>query len=176
MTFVVRTNGDPSRVVPSIHRAIWSLNPNVSFSGIETLNGLLRDTLAARRFTLTLLSGFSLAAIVLASVGLYGLVSFSVSERTTEIGIRLALRAGRELVVGLVMRQGMTIALAGLAAGVGASVVLTRYLSTMLFGVTATDPATYVLIGAAVAFVNGVACYLPARRATRVDPLVAIRL
>jgi putative ABC transport system permease protein len=148
----------------------------VSFSGIETLNGLLRDTLAARRFTLALLSGFSVVAIVLASVGLYGLVSFSVSERTTEIGIRLALGAGRESVVGLVMRQGMTIALAGLAAGVAASVVLTRYLGTMLFGVTATDPVTYALLGAAVALVSAVACYVPARRATRVDPLVAIRL
>jgi putative ABC transport system permease protein len=176
MTFIVRTNGDPSYVVPSIQRAIWSLNPNVSFSGIETLNGLLRDTLAARRFTLTLLSGFSLVAIVLASVGLYGLVSFSVSERTAEIGIRLALGAGRESVVGLVMRQGMTIALAGLAAGVTASVALTRYLGTMLFGVTPTDPITYALIGAVVALISAIACYLPARRATRVDPLVAIRL
>jgi putative ABC transport system permease protein len=176
MTFIVRTSGDPARVVPSIQRAIWSLNPAVSFSGIETLNSLLRDTLAARRFTLTLLSAFSLVAVVLAAVGLYGLVSFSVSARTSEIGIRLALGAGTDAVIGLVMRQGMTIALSGLAAGVAASFVLTRYLTTMLFGVTATDPITYALLGAAVALVSAAACYVPARRATRVDPLVAIRV
>jgi putative ABC transport system permease protein len=176
MTFIVRTNGDPARVVPSLQRAIWSLNPRVAFAGIETLDGLLRDTLAARRFTLALLAGFSFVAIVLASIGLYGLVSFSVGERTAEIGIRLALGAGKESVVGLVMRQGMTIALAGLAVGVAASLVLTRYLGSMLFGVTAADPVTYALLGVAVASVSALACYLPARRATRVDPLVAMRV
>jgi putative ABC transport system permease protein len=175
MTVIVGTSGDPGQAVPSIQRAIWSLNPAVSFSGIETLPGLLRDTLAPRRFTLTLLTGFSLIALVLASIGLYGLVSFSVSARTSEIGIRLALGAGRESVVGLVMRQGMAIALAGLGAGIGASLLLTRYLRTMLFGVTESDPATYLLLAAAVALVSGVACYVPARRAMRVDPLTAIR-
>jgi putative ABC transport system permease protein len=175
MTFIVRTSGDPTRAVASIQRTIWSLNPALTFSGSETLNSLLRDTLAARRFTLTLLSAFSFVAVVLASVGLYGLVSFSVSARTSEIGIRLALGAGTDSVVALVMRQGMTIALSGLAVGVAASFVLTRYLRTMLFGVTTTDPMTYVLLGAAVTLVSGLACYLPARRATRVDPLVAIR-
>ena len=176
MTLVVRTSGDPAHAVPSIQRAIWSLNPAVSFAGIETLTGLLRDTLAARRFTLTLLSGFSLVAIVLASIGLYGLVSFSVNARTSEIGIRLALGAGSDSVVGLVMRQGMRIALAGLAAGVGASLLLTRYLRTMLFGVTGSDPATYLLLATAVVLVSAVACYVPARRATRVDLLTAIRV
>jgi len=126
--------------------------------------------------TLTLLSGFSLVGIVLASIGLYGLVSFSVNARTSEIGIRLALGAGSDSVVGLVMRQGMRIALAGLAAGVGASLLLTRYLRTMLFGVTGSDPATYLLLATAVVLVSAVACYLPARRATRVDPLTAIRV
>jgi putative ABC transport system permease protein len=130
----------------------------VSFSGIETLPRLLRDTLAARRFTATLLSGFSLVAIVLASIGLYSLVSFSVSARTSEIGIRLALGAGRESVVGLVMRQGMAIALVGLGAGMGASLLLTRYLRAMLFGAKESDPATYLLLAAAVALVSAVAC------------------
>jgi predicted permease len=175
MTFIVRTNGDPAHVVPSLQRAIWSVNRFVSFAGVETMTGLLRDTLAARRFTLTLLSGFSFVAIVLASIGLYGLVSFSVSERTAEIGIRLALGAGADSVVGLVMRQGMIIATAGLIGGVVVSLALTRYLTTMLFGVTPTDPLTFVLLAAAVAAISALACYVPARRATRVDPLVAIR-
>jgi putative ABC transport system permease protein len=176
MTLIVRTSSDPARAVPTIQRAIWSLNPAVSFSGIETLSGLLRDTLAARRFTLALLSAFSIVAIVLASIGLYGVVSFSVSARTSEIGIRLALGAGTESVVGLVMRQGMAIALTGLAAGIAASLLLTRYLRTMLFGVSESDPATYLLLAAAVALLSAVACYVPARRATRVDPLTAIRV
>jgi putative ABC transport system permease protein len=161
--------------VPALQRAVWSLNPSVSFAGVETLNGLLRDTLAARRFTLALLSAFSLVAIVLASIGLYGLVSFAVSDRTAEIGIRLALGAGTDSVVGLVMRQGMAIATAGLVGGVMASLLVTRYLSAMLFGVTATDPITFAVLAVTVAAVSAVACYVPARRATRVDPLVAIR-
>jgi putative ABC transport system permease protein len=176
MTFIVRTAGDPARAVPSLQRAIWNLNPSVSFAGIETLNGLLRDTLAARRFTLALLSAFSFVAIALASIGLYGLVNFAVTERTAEIGIRLALGAGKESVVGLVMRQGMTIAVVGLAVGVAASLAVTRYLSAMLFRVTATDPLTFIALAVAVAAVSAVACYVPARRATRVDPLTAMRV
>jgi putative ABC transport system permease protein len=175
MTFVVRTSGDATHAVPTLQRAIWTINPRVSFAGIETLNDLLRDTLAARRFTLALLSGFSVIAIVLASVGLYGLVSFSVSERTAEIGIRLALGAGKDSVVGLVMRQGMTIAASGLAGGMALSFVVTRYLSAMLFGVTPTDPITFSMLAIVVVTISALACYLPARRATRVDPLVAIR-
>jgi len=176
MTVIVRTRDDAARAVPSIQRAIWSLNPRLSFGGIETLSSLLRDTLAARRFTLTLLSAFSLAAIALASIGLYGVVSFSVSARTAEIGIRLALGAGSDAVVGLVMRQGMAIAIAGLASGIAASLVLTRYLRAMLFGVTENDPVTYLLLAAMVAVVSAAACYIPARRATRVDPVTAMRV
>jgi putative ABC transport system permease protein len=121
-------------------------------------------------------SAFSLVAIVLASIGLYGVVSFSVSARTSEIGIRLALGAPGDSIVGLVMRQGMAIALLGLAAGIAASLVLTQYLRAMLFGVTASDPTTYLLLAAVVALVSAMACYVPARRATRVDPLTAIRM
>lgn len=175
MTFVARTSGDPALAVPALQRAVWSINPALSFAGVETMNGLLRETLAARRFTLTLLSAFSGVAVALAAVGLYGLVNFWVGRRTSEIGIRMALGAGARSVLGLVMRQGLTIAAAGVAAGMAASFVLTRYLTAMLFGVTAVDPLTFVTLAVVMALVSGIACYIPARRAARVDPLTAIR-
>jgi putative ABC transport system permease protein len=176
MTIVARTTADAASAVPSIQRAVWIVNPRISFAGVETLDGLLRDTLAPRRFTLTLISGFAIVAIVLASVGLYGLVSFSVAQRATEIGIRMALGAGASSVLTLVMRQGLTIAWAGLACGVGSGLLLSRYLATMLFGVEPTDPATFFVLSAIVVAVSALACYVPARRASRVDPICAIRV
>ena len=175
VTFVVRTNGDPASAIPGLQRMVWSINPAVTFAGVETMNGLLRETLAARRFTLMLLSTFSIAALALASVGLYGLVSFSVGQRTNEIGIRMALGARAGAVLAMVMRQGMMVAAAGVAGGLAASIALTRYLTTMLFGVSAADPATYAGLAAVMAIVSALACYVPARRAARVDPLAAIR-
>jgi ABC-type antimicrobial peptide transport system permease subunit len=176
MTIIVRAAADAASVAPSVQRAVWSVNPRVSFAGIETLDELLRDTLAPRRFTLTMLSGFALVAILLASVGLYGLVSFSVTERTTEIGIRMALGAGVPSVLALVMRQGLAIASLGLACGIAAALVLTRYLTTMLFGVQPTDAPTFAVLSAIVLGVMALACYIPARRAARVDPISAIRV
>jgi putative ABC transport system permease protein len=122
-----------------------------------------------------LLSTFSIAALALASVGLYGLVSFSVGQRTNEIGIRMALGARAGAVLAMIMRQGMMVAAAGVAGGLAASIALTRYLTTMLFGVSAADPATYAGLAAVMAIVSALACYVPARRAARVDPLAAIR-
>jgi len=176
MTIVVRAAGDAPSIVPSVQRAVWSLDPRVSFAGVETLDRLLRDTLAPRRFTLTLLSGFAMVAIVLASVGLYGLVSFSVTQRTTEIGIRMALGAGVPSVLALVMKQGLTIASVGLACGIASALLLTRYLTTMLFGVRPTDWPTFVVLSVTVLAVMALACYVPARRAARVDPISAIRV
>ena len=130
------------------------------------MNGLLRETLAARRFTLTRLSTFTIAALVLASVGLYGLVSFAVDQRTNEIGIRMALGARAGAVLAMVMRQGMMVAAAGVAGGLVASAALTSYLTTMLFGVSAADPATYAGLATVMAIVSALACYVPARRAS----------
>ena len=175
VTFVVRTSGDPALAIPALQRAVWSVNPVVSFAGVETMNGLLRETLAARRFTLMLLSTFSVVALVLASIGLYGLVTFSVGQRTNEIGIRMALGARAGAVLAMVMRQGMIVAAAGVLGGLLASIALTRYLTAMLFGVSATDPTTFAGLAAVMAIVSALACYVPARRAARVDPLAAIR-
>ena len=175
MTFVARTSGDPTLAVPALQRAVWSIDPSISFAGVETMSGLLRETLAARRFTLTLLSAFSGVAVALAAIGLYGLVSFWVGRRTNEIGIRMALGAGVRSVLGLVMRQGMTIAAAGVAGGLAASFVLMRYLTAMLFGVTPVDPVTFVTLAGVMVIVSAIACYVPARRAAHADPLAAIR-
>jgi predicted permease len=176
MTIIARTTADAASAVPSIQRAIWSVNPRLSFAGVETLDGLLRETLAPRRFTLTLLSTFAVVAIALASIGLYGLVSFSVAQRTTEIGIRMALGAGASSVLALVMRHGLTIAWAGLACGIASALVLSRYIATMLFGVEPTDPATFAVLSIVVVAVSALACYVPARRAARLDPIRAIRV
>ena len=161
VTFVVRTSGDPAPLVPALQRVVWSIQPAMTFAAVETMNTLLRETLAARRFTLTLLSGFSLAALALAAVGLYGLVSFSVNQRKPEIGIRMALGAGVPSVLALVMRQGMTIAWSGVVAGVVLSLLLTRYLTTLLFGVEPTDPLTFAALSAAMVAVSA-ARLLPA--------------
>ncbi len=175
MTIVTRfAPGTPSALA-AVQQAILAVNPRVSFDGVETLDALLRETLAPRRFALTLLSGFALSALVLASIGLYGLTSFAVSRRTNEIGVRMALGADTPSVLALVMREGLQIACAGVAGGVAASLVVNRYLTAMLFGVTATDPATFGALIALMIAVSSAACYLPARRAARVDPLTAIR-
>jgi len=176
MTMVVRTSGAAAAAVATVQRTIWSINPRVTFDGVETLDGLLRDTLAPRRFTLTLLSGFSAGALLLALVGLYGLTSFGVHHRTTEIGIRMTLGARAASVQALVMRDGLRSAWWGLIVGIGASLILTRYVSGLLFGVTPTDPVTFAALALAMLAVTALACYLPARRASRLDPLRAIRV
>jgi putative ABC transport system permease protein len=176
MTMVVRTSGAAAAALATAQRTIWSINPRVSFDGVETLDELLRDTLAPRRFTLTLLSGFSAGALLLALVGLYGLTSFGVHHRTTEIGIRMTLGARSRSVQALVMRDGLRSAWYGLVVGIAASLILTRYVSGLLFGVTPTDPVTFAALALTMLAVTALACYLPARRASRLDPLRAIRV
>ncbi|MDQ3518276.1 MAG: FtsX-like permease family protein, partial [Gemmatimonadota bacterium] len=141
-----------------------------------TLDGLLAESLKERRFNLLLLACFAVTALSLAAVGVYGLMSHATSERTQEIGLRLALGAGSGDILTLVLRHGALLTLAGVAAGVALAAALTRVLSSMLFGVTSSDLPTFVAVVAMVIAVAGVACYLPARRAVRIDPLVALRM
>jgi putative ABC transport system permease protein len=139
------------------------------------MNEVLASSIAARRFTMTLLNCFSAVALLLASLGIYGVVSYIVGQRTHQLGIRLALGAQRKDVLRLVLGQGMTMALCGVALGLVAALGLTRLLSRLLYGVSATDPATFTVIALLLTKVALLACLVPAWRATKVDPLAALR-
>jgi ABC-type antimicrobial peptide transport system permease subunit len=136
---------------------------------------VIAGTLAVRRFSMTLLNAFAVTALLLASVGLYGVISYLVGQRTHELGVRIALGAGRRDVLRLVVNHGMKMALGGVALGILAALGLTRLLTDMLYGVSATDPATFTVIGLSLVAVALAACFVPAWRATKVDPLVALR-
>jgi ABC-type antimicrobial peptide transport system permease subunit len=139
------------------------------------MNEVVADSLAQRRFAVQVVGLFGVLALLLASIGIYGVMAYSVSQRTREIGIRVALGASRANIMKWVLRQGLILICIGLAAGLLAAVIVTRLLRTLLFGVTATDIITYVSLAAVLGVVALIACYIPARRATRVDPLTALR-
>jgi putative ABC transport system permease protein len=135
----------------------------------------IQNQLGARSFTMRLLAAFAVLAVVLATIGVYGVMSYAVARRTQEMGIRMALGAGTKQVVSMVLRQGMRTVAIALALGLGAAFAATRLLETQLYGVTATDPLTFVAVPVALGAIALLACYLPARRASRVDPLIALR-
>jgi predicted permease len=175
LTLVVRTTRDPATLSPSIRRAIHSLDSNVPISEVQTMDRVVAAATGQSRFYLILLGVFATVALVLAGVGIYGVMSYSVSRRRHEIGIRMTLGAQGQDVLKLVVFDGMVLALAGVVAGVTGALVLTRLMAGLLYGTEPTDPATFiavvlVLIGVALA-----ASYLPARRATKVDPMTAMR-
>ena len=175
MTFVVRTAGDPAAVVPAMKTAVWALDPTLAFYDIATIDTLLAQSLSARRFLLWLLTGFAGLAFALAAAGIYGVLTFTTLQRRREMGVRLAMGARARDIAALVVGEGMTLVGIGIALGLLASVVSTRLLSAFLFGVTPIDPLT---LGAAVLLIGVVAfaaCYIPARRATRMDPLIVLR-
>jgi putative ABC transport system permease protein len=175
MTYVVRPRGQSAAPLQAIKSEVWALNKDLPFSSIATLDELVSRSLGERRFNLLLLGSFSLIALTLASIGIYGLMSFSISRRTHEFGVRMALGAQTGDVIKLVLREGMVLTVIGVTVGLTASIALTRLLSNLLFGVTATDPATFIVIPLVLAGVALAACLVPARRATRVDPMIALR-
>jgi putative ABC transport system permease protein len=175
MSLVVRSPLEPAALAPAIRNAIWSVDKDQPIVRLATMDDLLAALTAERRFALLLFETFGLVALLLAATGIYGVLSGSVTERTREIGVRLALGAQRADVLGLIMRQGVKLTLSGVGAGLLAAWAVTRLLSTMLYSVSATDPWIFgggALLLTAVALL---ACYLPARRATKVDPLVSLR-
>ncbi|HEU4795567.1 MAG TPA: ABC transporter permease, partial [Pyrinomonadaceae bacterium] len=177
-TFEVRTDGDPSLFVAGIRQAMHEVNSNLPLSNIRTQIEQADETLAMERMLAKLFTLFGLIAQQLAAIGLYGVMAYSVVQRTKEIGIRMALGADRANVLRMVLRQGMTLTLLGVGIGLVAAYVLTKYLESlteMLFGIEARDPWTFVAIGGLLIVVALAACLIPARRATRVDPLVALR-
>jgi putative ABC transport system permease protein len=172
---VLRTKGDAASVAAAVRQAVWSVDKDQPVSNVRTMDQVFAAAISQERFQTLLLALFAALALVLACVGLYGVIAYAVAQRTHEIGVRMALGAQPFDVLRLVLRQGMLLTIAGLVVGVAAGLVATRVLSEMLFGVTATDPLTFIGVPALLLLVALLACYIPARRATRIDPLVALR-
>ena len=173
--FVVRTKGDADALVQSIKARIWESDKTQPFYAVTTMDQLVRDSLKARRFNLLLLSALAALALLLAAIGIYGVMSFTTGQRIHEIGVRMALGAGTTDIIRLVVGQGMALTFTGIGAGLVASFALTRFLSSLLFNITSTDPLTFASITILLSAIALLACYIPARRATKVDPLVALR-
>jgi putative ABC transport system permease protein len=175
MNLVIRTKGDPTSLSAAVRKEVQGIDPDQPVADVRTMEQWLDTAVAAPRYRTALLGLFALVALVLASTGIYGVMSYSVTQRTHEIGVRMALGAQQIDVLKLVVRQGMTLVVVGVGVGLVGAIALTRVMSTLLFGVTAKDPLTFVAVAALLTLVAFVACYLPARRATKVDPLVALR-
>ena len=175
MTLLVRADGNPKNLITAIRQEVKTLDDNLPPFNVVTLAENIDISLFPARFGALLLGGFGMLALVLATVGIYGVMSYTVSQRTHEIGIRMALGAQVNNVLKLVVGQGMLLAFVGLAVGLAAAFAVTRVLKNLLYGVSATDLATFAVITLLLFVVALLACYLPARRATKVDPLVALR-
>ena len=172
---LVRTDVDPASVASTVRNAVWAIDKDQPVSNIETMEEVLTDSIARQRFSMLLLAIFAAVALVLAAVGIYGVMSYSVAQRTHEIGIRMALGAQTGAVLKLAVGYGMKLVLTGIVVGLVAAFALTRVMSTLLFGITATDPTTFTLISLLLVLVAALASYIPARRATKVDPIIALR-
>ena len=175
MNVLVRAEGDLSALVASLRKEVWSLDADQPISQVRTMESILSGNMAQQRFNMLLMGLFGAVALILASVGIYGLLSYTVAQRTHEIGVRMALGAGRRDVLKMVVGQGMGLAIAGVGIGLIVSLALTRLMESLLFGVSATDPLTFAAVSLLLMAVALLACYLPARRATKVDPMVALR-
>jgi len=175
MSLAVRSVGDPTALVPAVRQTVRDLNMDQPIFQVQTLEAARAAGRASQRLATILLAGFAVVALLLAVIGLYGVVSYGVGQRTREFGIRLALGAPRREVLHLVLRQGAMLAVAGAGLGLAGAFALTRLMSTLLYGVQATDPLTFAGVTFLLIVVALVASYLPARRATRTDPLLALR-
>jgi putative ABC transport system permease protein len=174
-TLVVRTQVEPLSLAQAVKQAVWSVDRDQPVWKIRTVEYLMTVNVASQRFVLYLMLSFALLALLLTALGIYGVISYTVNLRTHEIGVRMALGASARDVLRLVLRQGLVLALLGIGVGLCGAFVVTRFLSKMLFGVGALDPLTFAAVAVVLLFVTLVACYIPARRATRVDPMIALR-
>ncbi|HEV3470215.1 MAG TPA: ABC transporter permease [Pyrinomonadaceae bacterium] len=175
MTLVVRTAGDPAAMAPAVRREVSAIDPDQPVSDVRTMRQVMAETVGRARFNTLLFGLFAGLATLLAAVGIFGVMNYSVTLRTRELGLRMALGAQPGRVLLLVLRQGLTLTLIGVGLGLAGALALTRVMSSLLYGVDAADPATYAAIVLLLAAVSAVACYIPARRATRIDPLTALR-
>jgi putative ABC transport system permease protein len=172
---VLRTPGDPSGVMKQVEQQVRTLDPGIAIRDLQPLESYIDDARAPMRFNLILIAIFGIVALTLASVGLYSVMAYSVSQRSHELGIRIAVGASPRDILQLVLGQGIRLTLFGAAFGLLASLLVTRALASLLFGVSATDPVTFIAVPIVLALVAMLACYLPARRAMRVDPMIALR-
>jgi putative ABC transport system permease protein len=173
--FAIRTAGDPHSLIDAVRAAIRSVDPSLPLAQIRTMDEVLDGARSRPRFLTTLLSFFSFTALLLAAVGLYGVIAYSVTRRMTEFGIRMAMGARASDVLGMVLTQGLKLTAAGVVAGAVGALALTRLISGLLFGVSAFDPVTFCAMALLLGLVTVAACIIPGLRATKVDPLVALR-
>jgi predicted permease len=171
----VRSAGNPAQLATPIRNIVAAIDRNQPVANIKTMNDVVADTVAPRKFNMLLFALFALIAMVLAALGIYGVMAYSVAERTHEVGIRLALGAQQSDLLGLIIKNGLMLTLIGVAIGLAIAFALTRLMTTLLFGVTPTDAITFASVSGFLILVALIACYIPARRATKVDPLVALR-
>jgi putative ABC transport system permease protein len=175
MTLVIRARDASPGLVAEVKKEIWSLDAQIPVGDVHAMDELVAVSVAQQRFNMLLLGLFAALALILAAVGIYGTMAYTVNQRTHEIGIRTALGAHRRDVLRLIMRDGAKIALFGIASGIAGALALTRLMASLLFDVKPTDPATFAGVAILLALVALAACYIPARRAMRVDPMVALR-
>nr|HEV7952654.1 FtsX-like permease family protein [Candidatus Acidoferrales bacterium] len=175
MTLIVRTAGDPALLTSAVKDAVWSFDHDLPISEVLTMDGVVADANAEPRFEMLLLGMFATVALALATVGIYGVMSYSVTRRTHEIGIRVSLGASRGNILLLIVKQGMLLALIGSAVGIGGALLLSRLMIKLLYGVHPNDPITFCAVAIILMIVALAASYIPARRAMRVDPMVALR-
>ena len=175
-TVIVRAEGDRAATVANVRAVTRSIDPSVGLSRARWMDALIDEQLAPRRLSMLLVQGFAGVALALALLGIYGVVSYGVTERIPEIGVRMALGATPGEIVRMVVRDGLRLALPGLVIGIAAALAICRAARTLLFAVSPADPRAFLIVTVGALLVAGVACYLPARRAARIDPLSAIRI
>jgi putative ABC transport system permease protein len=175
MSLVVRSKSDPTGLAEALRQQVLGVDPNQPVYNVKTMENVIDDSMSASRMNTMLLSIFAGLAMILAMIGIYSVMSYTVTQNTREIGIRMALGAQARDVLKLIVGQGLVLTLIGVVVGVAAAFGLTRLMSSLLYGVTTTDPLTFVIVSVILVAVAVISCYLPARRATKVDPMVALR-
>jgi len=175
MSVMVRASSNPVSLLGAIQNEVWAIDENVPVSNVKTADQILANSIAQPRFSLLLLAVFAALALILAAVGIYGVMAYSITQRTREIGIRMALGAKQRDVLAMVLSEGFKFALIGIGIGLAGAFAITRVMTSLLYGVSTTDPIIYAVVPVILAVVALVACFIPARRATKVDPMVALR-